>query len=94
MSFVPIEHWDTIYRAIGNLTILNRAKGYMFLCEAVKVKIPDPKQPSLTIEPYLWKMKGSQQSWGYQGYPVPRALKRPADYEAMNLMKAITDEPR
>jgi hypothetical protein len=94
LSFVPIEHWDTIYRAIGNITILNRANGYMFLCEAVKVKIPDPKQPSLTIEPYLWKMKGSQQSWVYQGYPVPKAVKRSADYEAMNLMKAINNEPR
>jgi hypothetical protein len=30
----------------------------------------------------------------YQGYPVPRAVNRSADYEAMNLMKAINNEPR
>jgi hypothetical protein len=93
LSFVPIEHWHVIEKAIGKFTILNRAKGHMFLCEMVKVRIPDPKQPSLTIEPYLWKMNGSSHSWGYKGFPVPKLVKLPASYEAKYLMKVVNNEP-
>ena len=89
LSFVSVEHWPVIEKAIGKFTVINRASNYMFLCELTKVKIPDPKQPSLTIEPYVWKMNGSDHSWGYKGYPVPRLVKLPADYEAKLLMKAI-----
>lgn len=91
LSFVSVEDWPAIERAIGKFTVLSRVHNYMFLCEMTKVKIPDPKQPSLTIEPYVWKMNGSEHSWGYKGYPVPRLVKLPADYEAKLLIKAISN---
>jgi hypothetical protein len=93
LAFTSIEHWPVIERAIGHLTILNRSKDYMFLCEAVKVKIPDPKKPTMFIEPYVWNLKGSVCSWTCSGYPVPRLVKKPADYEAKRLMRAINNEP-
>ena len=92
LSFVNVEDWAVIEKALSKFTILNRAKNYLFLCEMVKIKIPDPKQPSLTIEPYVWKMYGSEASWSYAGYPVPRIIKKPADFEAKRLMKAVNNE--
>lgn len=93
LAFTSIEHWPAIKRAIGNLTILNRSKNYMFLCEAVKVKIPDPKNPAMLIEPYVWELKGSTCSWKCQGYPVPQLVRKPASYEAIRLMRAVNNEP-
>ena len=93
LAFTSIEHWPTIKQAIGNLTILNRSKNYMFLCEAVKVKIPDPKNPAMLIEPYVWELKGSTCSWKCQGYPVPQLVRKPASYEAIRLMRAVNNEP-
>lgn len=93
LAFTSIEHWPVVERAIGKMTILNRPKSYMFLCEAVKVKMPDPKKPSLAIEPYVWNLKGSMYSWICSGYPVPQLIRRHADPEATRLMKAMTNEP-
>lgn len=93
LAFTSIEHWPHIEKAIGKMTILNRAKNYMFLCEAVKVKIPDPKMPGKFIEPYVWDLKGSACSWICTGYPVPQLVKKPANREAIRLMRAINNEP-
>lgn len=93
LAFTTIEHWPVIEKAIGKMTILNRAKNYMFLCEAVKVKIPDPKKPSLSIEPYVWNLKGSMYSWVCTGYPVPQLIRRQSDMEAARLMRALNNEP-
>ncbi len=93
LSFASLEDWAVIEKALSKFTILNRARNFLFLCELTKVRIPDPKQPSLTIEPYVWKMYGSNNSWDYTGYPVPRIVKKPADFEAKRLMKAVNDEP-
>lgn len=93
LAFVNMEDWAVIERALVKFTILNRKTNSLFLCEMSKVKIPDPKQPNLTIEPYVWKMYGSNVSWGYAGFPVPKIVKKPADPEAKRLMKAVNNEP-
>ena len=93
LAFTSMEHWPIIEKAIGRMTILNRSKNYMFLCEAVKVKIPDPKKPSMFIEPYVWNLKGSNCSWICSGYPMPQLQKKPANKEAIKLLKAVNNEP-
>jgi hypothetical protein len=92
LAFTTVEHWPVIEKAIGSLTILNRSKDYMFLCELAKVKIPDPKNPKMFIEPYIWNLRGSICSWECSGYPVPQLIKKPANYEAKRLMRAIKNE--
>lgn len=91
LAFMPIEEWESAFSAVNKFTILNREKGYLYLCEAIKVKIPDPKCPGLTITPYVWRLKGSGCSWDYKGYPVPSIVKGPENAEAYLLFKALTD---
>ena len=89
LAFVNVEDWAVIEKALSKFTILNKNKDYLYLCQITKVRIPDPKQPSLTIEPYVWKMYGSNVSWDYVGFPVPRLVKKPADLEARTLRALI-----
>ena len=92
LAFTSIEHWPTIEKAIGKMTVLNRIKNYMFLCESVKVKIPDPKKPVSTIDVYVWNLMGSSCSWVCSGYPVPQLIRKAPNEEARRLLGAVNDE--
>ena len=91
LCFTSVEHWAEIESSIREFTIINRPKDYLFTCTMTKVATPDPKNPFLTINPYVWELNGSSASWGYTGWPVPRLLKKPYDTKALNLLNVMKE---
>ena len=91
LCFTSVEHWAEIENTIREFTIINRPKDYLFTCTMTKVATPDPKNPFLTIHPYVWELNGSSASWGYEGWPVPRLFKKPYDTKALNLLKVMKE---